>query len=339
VTTLEQKVNDLTIKLTKLGTQQTTATVKFGGAGFASPREVLPVIQAEMKTSYFGCFVNAAVLLEWILGNSGKDTLKNLERMHKLKIPSLAEVHALKGLEAPLPRLFGEAITFTGRQNNTFFSKVGTASVWTNGSTGTKEFILTNLAAVVSAVRANIDQRLPHGRKLHTLARLALEASASFVMCFVSFIEENRESYALSNYPDAMQWSLNSRLGYRVWQEVYLPCADLMEKVEPHDLQSTAATVIYHVLLTIDVQEEFRQVGIKNHVVVSLEYVKFLSTNTGYDSIEKLLVRMTKLEVENKDLVLKVREASASAKTSGTLCAEIKKKVDAHKKKLQARSN
>jgi hypothetical protein len=69
-----------------------------------------------------------------------------------LKIPSLAEVHALKGLEAPLPRLFGEAITFIGCQNNTFFSKVGTVSVWTNGSTGTKEFILTNLAAIVSAV-------------------------------------------------------------------------------------------------------------------------------------------------------------------------------------------
>ena len=147
-----------------------------------------------MSTAYFGCFVNTAVLLEWILGNSRENTLKNLERMHKLKIPSLVEVHALKGLEAPLPRLFGNAITFTGQQNNTFFSKVASALVWTNGSTGTKEFILTKLAAVVSAVRANIDQRLPHRQQLHTLAHLALEASASFIMCFVSFVEENCES-------------------------------------------------------------------------------------------------------------------------------------------------
>jgi hypothetical protein len=101
----------------------------------------------------------------------------------------------------------------TGWQNNTFFSKAATASVWTNGSTGTNEFIMTSLAAVVSAVRANINQRLPHGQKLHNLAHLALEASALSVMC-ISFIEENRELYALSNYPDAMQWSLNSRLGY-----------------------------------------------------------------------------------------------------------------------------
>jgi hypothetical protein len=112
-----------------------------------------------------------------------------------------------------------------------------------------------------------------------------------------------------------------------------------MEKVKPHDLQSTMATVIYHVLLTINVQEEFRQVGIKNDVMVSSEYVKFLSTNTGYDSIEKQSVRMAKLEVVNKDLVIKVQETSTSAKTSGTLCAEIKKKVDTHEKKLQARSN
>jgi hypothetical protein len=78
VAALEQKFNDLTKQFTKLGTQQTTATVKFGSACFASPQEVLPVIQAEMKTSYFGCFVNADVLLEWILGNSSKDTLIGL---------------------------------------------------------------------------------------------------------------------------------------------------------------------------------------------------------------------------------------------------------------------
>jgi hypothetical protein len=335
ISVLEKKVMELTLKLGKVHDTHSATTVKFGGAGFASPRDVLPVIQAEITTSYFGCFVNAAILLEWILGNVGEDSLKSMGQMHKLKIPSLAEVHSLKGLEAPLPRLLGEAITFTGRQNTTFFSKVSSAGVWTNGSTGTKEFILCNLAAVVSAVRANIDQRLPRGKQLHTLARLALEASSSFVMCFVSFMEENRESYALSNYPDAMQWSLNTRLGYRVWQEVYLPCAGLMEKVEPHDLQATAATVIYHVLLTIDVQEEFRQVGFKNHSVISSEYVKFLSTNTGYDSIEKLTGRMNKLEIENKDLKTQVKEAVNSAKTSSSLCSDLKKKVDSHEKKFQ----
>ena len=124
-------------------------------------------------------------------------------------------------------------------------------------------------------------------------------------------MEENRESYALSDYPDAMQWSLNTRLGYRIWQTVFSPCAGLLEKVEPNDLQATAATVIYHVLLTIDIQEEFREVGIKNHVVISSEYVKFLSTNTGYDSIEKLTVRMNKLEIEGKESKTLVKEASA----------------------------
>jgi hypothetical protein len=163
-----------------------------------------------MPTSYFGCFVNAAILLKWILGNSGEDTLKNMEMMHKLKIPSLAEVHSLKGLESLLPRLFGDIITFTGRQHTSYFTKVPSVCVWTNGSTGTKEFILTNLAMVVEAVRATIDQRLPHGKDLHTLENLALESSSSFIMSMVSFIKENRESYVLSNYPDAMQWSLNT---------------------------------------------------------------------------------------------------------------------------------
>jgi hypothetical protein len=40
------------------------------------------------------------------------------------------------------------------------------------------------------------------------------------------------------------------------------------------------------------------------------------------------------LEAEGKDLGAKVKEASALAKTIGTICGDMKKKVDAHKKKL-----
>jgi hypothetical protein len=198
IAALEHKVKLLEAKFAQLSSHSTSTTVKFEGAGFTSPRDIIPLIQAEMPTSYFGCFVNAAILFEWIQGNVGDDNLKNMETMRKLKIPSLAEVHALKGLEAALPRLLGEVITFTGRQNTTFYSRVPSASVWTNGSTGTKEFILGSLAAVVSAVRANIDQRLPHGKTLHTLARLALEASSSFIMSMVDPSRKRKGNHTLS---------------------------------------------------------------------------------------------------------------------------------------------
>jgi FtsZ-binding cell division protein ZapB len=76
-------------------------------------------------------------------------------------------------------------------------------------------------------------------------------------------------------------------------------------------------------------------VGIKNHQVVSSEYVKFLLTNTSYDSIAKLQSSMAKLEENNKVMTVSVREASVSAKTASTTCGELKKKVEAHEKKLQ----
>jgi hypothetical protein len=40
------------------------------------------------------------------------------------------------------------------------------------------------------------------------------------------------------------------------------------------------------------------------------------------------------MEVENKTLVVQVKEASASARTASTTCGDLKKKVDAHEKKL-----
>jgi hypothetical protein len=74
----------------------------------------------------------------------------------------------------------------------------------------------------------------------------------------------------------------------------------------------------------------------KNHLVMSSEYVKFLSTNTGYNSIAKLQTSMQKLEEQNKAMTITVREASASAKTAITICGELKKKVESHEKKLQS---
>jgi hypothetical protein len=43
---------------------------------------------------------------------------------------------------------------------------------------------------------------------------------------------------------------------------------------------------------------------------------------------------MNKLESEGKELMIKAKEAGASAKTSNTTCSDMKKKVDEQGKKL-----
>jgi hypothetical protein len=96
--------------------------------------------------------------------------------------------------------------------------------------------------------------------------------------------------------------------------------------VEPNELQATASTMIYHILLTIDIQEAFQKFSIKNHLVVSSEYVKFLSKNKGYASIVKLQNSMQKLEEQGKVMTVTMWEASALAKTaSTTMCGKLKK--------------
>jgi hypothetical protein len=61
---LEHKMKLLEAKFAQLSSHSASTTVNFGGAGFSSPRDVVPLIQAEMPTAYFGCFVNAAILFE-----------------------------------------------------------------------------------------------------------------------------------------------------------------------------------------------------------------------------------------------------------------------------------
>jgi hypothetical protein len=82
IASLEQRMKLLDAKLGQLSSHSASTTVNFGGAGFSSPRDVIPLIQAEMSaTPYFGCFVNAAILFEWIQGNLSVTTLSKIWKL------------------------------------------------------------------------------------------------------------------------------------------------------------------------------------------------------------------------------------------------------------------
>ena len=64
VHSLQHQVKELNLKLATVSLENGNCCVRFGNVGFRAPRDLLPHIQAQMLTNYFGCFVNGAILME-----------------------------------------------------------------------------------------------------------------------------------------------------------------------------------------------------------------------------------------------------------------------------------
>ena len=59
---------------------------------------------------------------------------------------------------------------------------------------------------------------------------------------------------------------------------------------------SNASNVLYATFRTLDVMRVFKKHKYKNHPCISSEFVKFMASNSGLESIKKLEVQVKSLE-------------------------------------------
>ena len=74
--------------------------------------------------------------------------------------------------------------------------------------------------------------------------------------------------------------------------------------------------------------------GLNDLEIVSSELVKFLLTNTGYDSIETLERKVAQLVTTSSDHQKAVKGATSSATTSANKVDDLKKQVAALERRL-----
>lgn len=94
--------------------------------------------------------------------------------------------------------------------------------------------------------------------------------------------------------------------------------------------QVTTAT-IWSTLHSLNVALNLKNIGFANLDIVSLELVKFLLVNTGYESITILEKKVEELQKDKADLQKSLKGAVTSASTAANKLDKLKKRLDGYK--------
>jgi hypothetical protein len=136
-------------------------------------------------------------------------------------------------------------------------------------------------------------------------------------------------------FSDAAGWSLSTRLGVRVLDEVGQHRIGVGSLISSNEGDTNAAHVLYASFRTLDMMSVFKKFKYKNHPCISSEFVKFMASNSGMDSVKKLEVRVKTLESELKEVRDKAKVQAAKADTASNKAEQAIKDLAALTKRVK----
>ena len=96
----------------------------------------------------------------------------------------------------------------------------------------------------------------------------------------------------LSQLSNAAGWSLSTRLGPWVLEEVGQPQVGVGSLISSSNGDFNASHVLCATFRTLDVMGIFKKHERKNHPRISSKFVKFMASDSGLESIKKLDLRV-----------------------------------------------
>jgi len=144
------------------------------------------------------------------------------------------------------------------------------------------------------AIEMDVSERLDPGSVASLLASTCLTTSISFTENFVKYLTDTYESLVKAAFTKAKAWSLTTALGARVCQEVHKDSGALARSISVtknvSDRQKLGVSMLWATLRSHKVMDEFSKFEFKDHPAIASEYVKFLATNSGFETVSVDLI-------------------------------------------------
>ncbi len=194
-------------------------------------------------------------------------------------------------------------------------------AAWSTKDTGTLDEIESKVKETAGALEAAIDEDMAGNEVARLLFNKAVTDSVSWITSLCTYIEKTFKSLtSQSGFSDEKAWCLVTRLVLRILKELKAVRVGVMKRIKQSDRRQTCGLILLTIMRTHDVMNEFESVKFENHPCISSEYVKFLATNSGLDSLvalegtikdveermDRVEGRMDKTEKEQKDMKRKV---------------------------------
>jgi hypothetical protein len=318
---LAEKVQRLSTQVQKIVAEASDSAISFGGLGLKSVREVDSWLAAHPHAArHYGLCPDVMMFLEWVADDlgGGEKITDQLRKLQKLGFATAAEARAVDSFAYLLPRVFaGEGEDLVHSADKSYFPKCKTFAAWSGKGWGCWDRIKASMDRVKTAFEGQVRASMPPSDPVYNSFMLAISEVHSWLEGYEKeIITDMCTGLVVNQFSAPAGWSLSTRIGVRVLEEVGQPRIGVGSLISSTNSASNASHVLYAIFRTLDVMSDFKKYKFKNHPCISSEFVKFMASNSGMDSIKKLEDRVKSLESDLKEALNKVKVASVKADTA-----------------------
>jgi hypothetical protein len=336
VAALRKEVAALRSEIRHLNDRENDEAVEIGGLSFSTQDDLAAWLLEEAPGLPFGTIVDYHALMQQVqYDQGGYDSvdvlLKSLKLRNDMALSTTGDVLALAALRSGLPAVLGEGKAATGEDRSSF-NAFHTFADWKNpnGRDGFVNTLPKRTHKAVRAVEVDIANRLEPGSPASMLASACLTKASAFSDAFVIYLTTTYEDLTLSSgFPKKRAWALTTALGARICEEIHKDSSSLARSLsvstDETDRDKLTVLLIWATLRAHKMMDEYIQMEFKDHPTVASEYVKFLATNSGYETVAGLQSKLDSVEKELASVKKTAVNASNAADTAKSVATEAKK--------------
>ena len=336
ISRLEGLIFDISNRLNQADNLSDSNSIKFGGLGLRSKKEVISWLAMHSPGERGGLVMDFHTLMEHVHTTiTGQDMILKLNSLYKLKIETISQGAAITSFERTIPRFFSSSTSHrVVKDSASYFDNISEFHLWDQTDDGYKDKLKSELMDFQSSHTLYIDEELEAGSKIHTIATLSLAASISFTNALITFISDTYKEYTMAKFSSKKAWSITTRLASRIITYVSVPRIGVHKTFKAGSPDKIGESIFWSTLKTLDIMSELTTLGFKNSPIVASELVKFLALNTGFEVVEDLIKSNANLKTEVAELKKIAAGNTKTSQTAANKVSELKTTVDNLNKRL-----
>lgn len=296
-----QKLGEDVVSLKKQGDSR---VIKFRSLGFINNKDSTSFLRTEQALDDFGYVVDFHMVMEHIYqAIQAEDMLSQMDKSNKLSLDDLNQTYSMLSFQTSMPKILGKTAGLSVVKNDqSHFATIKSFADWDLIHDGYRALLKEALSNFADAHDDAIDRRLDPTSDYYNVAKLSLAESVLFVDGLINYIDEVYREYVQARFGPKKAWHIATRLAKALILQVAKPRDGVYKLFKNKNLSQISAEMFYATLRSLDEMAEIRRFNFKNTPVVSSELVKFLATNTDFESVKKLVEDHSDMSTKFKKL-------------------------------------
>jgi hypothetical protein len=319
--------DDLNIKMNNLVAQADKEAIKFCNLGFRTFQDSSAWVDIHFPDYSFGLIMSMFTVLEHVHSSfSGQPSLERLNQLYKLKIDNLNEGLAMASFDSRWPKYFMKTQSVSPITiDQSFFDRIPTHDVWDERHTGFRDRLKEEIESFRQGYERMAMNTLEPGTQPYTVAFLSVTTSIAFLDGLINFVDDIYKELTHAKFSKTKAWALVTRLIRRIFMDVGAPRMSVQNQFRTGQPEVICKQIFWAELQSLEIMNQFKAQAFKDHPAIASEYVKFLVTNTGIDSLERLFKRVDTFDEQIKEIQKGVKAATTAATTASNKVDELKK--------------